>query len=133
VPTGLDCSLDRAPVDQLPDGCIRPLGGLTLWEASIEARIPFPVDAPLYGVTFLDASDLTRTVGRIRLSVPHLTAGFGLRYVTAVGPIRLDVGYRIPGAQALGKSELPPEEGRPGGNVLGLFPGAVHLAIGEAF
>jgi outer membrane protein assembly factor BamA len=133
VPTGLDCSLDRAPVDQLPDGCIRPLGGLTLWEASIEARIPFPVDAPLYGVTFLDASDLTRTEGRIRLDVPHLTAGFGLRYLTAVGPIRLDVGYRIPGAQALGKSKLPPEEGRPGGNVLGLFPGAVHLAIGEAF
>jgi outer membrane protein insertion porin family/translocation and assembly module TamA len=133
VPTGRDCSLEDRDVEALDDGCIRPLGGLTLWEASLEVRIPFPLDMPLFGVTFLDASDLTRSVGRVRLNVPHLTAGVGLRYVTAVGPIRFDVGYRIPGAQALGKSELPSEEGRPGGEVLGLFPGAVHLAIGEAF
>jgi outer membrane protein insertion porin family/translocation and assembly module TamA len=133
VPTGLDCSLDRRDVEQLDSGCIRPLGGLTLWEASLELRIPFPIDAPFYGVTFLDASDLTRTVGKIRLDVPHLTAGGGLRYLTKLGAIRLDVGYRVAGAQALGKRQLPSEEGRPGGNVLGLFPGAVHLAIGEAF
>jgi outer membrane protein insertion porin family/translocation and assembly module TamA len=133
VPTGLDCSLENNDLAGLNEGCIRPLGGLTLWEASLEVRIPFPLDAPLYGVTFVDASDLTRSVGRIRLDVPHLTAGLGLRYVTAIGPIRLDVGYRVPRAQALGEDELPPEEGRPGGKVLGLFPGAVHLAIGEAF
>jgi outer membrane protein insertion porin family/translocation and assembly module TamA len=133
VPTGLDCSLDGRSVEQLSDGCIRPLGGLTLWEASLEVRIPFPIDAPLYAVTFLDASDLTRTIGKLRLDVPHLTAGLGLRYMTAIGPIRFDLGFRVPGAQALGKDELPPEEGRPGGKVLGLLPGAVHLAIGEAF
>jgi outer membrane protein insertion porin family/translocation and assembly module TamA len=120
-------------VEDLPNGCIRPLGGLTLWEASIEVRIPFPIDAPFYGVTFVDASDLTRSVGKIRLDVPHLSAGAGIRYITPIGAIRFDVGYRVHGAQALGKAELPSEEGRPGGNVLGLFPGAVHLAIGEAF
>ena len=133
VPTGLDCSIEDGNIEALDDGCIRPLGGLTLWEASLEVRIPFGLDAPFYGVTFLDASDLTRSVGRVRFDVPHLTAGLGLRYVTAVGPIRFDVGYRVPGAQALGQRDLPAEEGRPGGEVLGLFPGAVHLAIGEAF
>jgi hypothetical protein len=44
-----------------------------------------------------------------------------------VGPIRLDVGYRIPGAQyADRETEKPPED---------LFgaPIAVSIAIGEAF
>jgi hypothetical protein len=113
--------------------CVRPLGGLTLWEASLEARIPFPIDAPLWGVLFVDASDLTPDVGRLRLNVPHLSPGFGLRYMTPVGPIRLDVGWRVPGAQAIGKRELPEDEGRPGSDLFGFFPGAIHLAIGEAF
>jgi outer membrane protein insertion porin family/translocation and assembly module TamA len=128
VPNGIAC----LPNDTR-SACVRPLGGLTLWEASLEARIPFPIDAPLWGVLFVDASDLTSEVGRIRLNVPHLSPGFGLRYMTPVGPIRLDVGWRVPGAQALGKRELPEDEGRPGSDLFGFFPGAIHLAIGEAF
>ena len=42
------------------------MGGLTLWEASIEARIPFPLSVPLSGVIFVDASDLTSNIGVIR-------------------------------------------------------------------
>jgi outer membrane protein assembly factor BamA len=128
VPTGANCF-----ADPLPSVCERPLGGLTLWEASLEARIPFPIDAPLWGVLFVDASDLNKDVGTLRLNVPHLSPGFGLRYMTPVGPIRLDVGWRVPGAQMLGKRELPEDEGKPGPDLFGLFPGAVHLAIGEAF
>jgi len=134
VPTGVDCTLPRpASNPDIDPGCIRPLGGLTLWEASLEARIPFPFDAPLDGVLFVDASDITRSVLRLRTNVPHLSPGFGLRYGTPIGPVRLDVGWRLPSAQALGKSELPDDEGRPGQPILGFFPGAVHLAIGEAF
>jgi outer membrane protein insertion porin family/translocation and assembly module TamA len=84
-------------------------------------------------VLFVDASDLNKEAGKFRLNVPHLSPGFGLRYMTPVGPIRLDVGWRVPGAQMLGKRELPPEEGLPGDDLFGLFPGAIHLAIGEAF
>lgn len=142
VPTGLDCSLERVnpdgsvtsrDVDQLPDGCIRPLGGLALWEASLEIRMPLGLGSPFQIVTFLDASDLTRSAHSFRFNTPHLSTGLGFRYGTPVGPIRLDIGWRIPGAQAIGKRELPPEEGRPGEPILGVFPGAVHLAIGEAF
>jgi outer membrane protein insertion porin family/translocation and assembly module TamA len=128
TPTGANCFAEPPP-----DTCERPLGGLTLWEASLEARIPFPIDAPLWGVLFVDASDLNKEAGKFRLNVPHLSPGFGLRYMTPVGPIRLDVGWRVPGAQMLGKRELPPEEGLPGDDLFGLFPGAIHLAIGEAF
>jgi outer membrane protein insertion porin family/translocation and assembly module TamA len=127
VPTSVDCARDANQ-----PGCIRPLGGLTLWELSVEARIPSPWES-IYGVIFVDASDLTREIGQLRTNVPHLSPGVGLRYKTPVGPIRLDVGFRVPGAQALGKRELPEEEGRPGSDLFGFFPGAIHLAILEAF
>ena len=132
VPTNTDCSLNSKPI--LPLTCIRPLGGFTLWEASIELR--FPLSGALSGVVFADASDVTREVGRIRFSVPHLSVGPGVRYMTPVGPLRLDIGYRVPGAQAIGKSGLSLEEG--GGDVRPLFgvdwlPLAFNIGLNEAF
>jgi len=134
VPTGVDCSLETHTIDQLAPTCIRPLGGFTLWEASLEVR--FPLSGALGGVVFADASDVSRDVGHIRLSVPHLSVGPGIRYQTPVGPLRLDVGYRVVGMQAVGKKELSVEEG--GGDVSNLFgipwlPMAVNISLGEAF
>lgn len=144
VPTGANCSLQvRDPsgrllatrtVAELDPACIRPLGGFTLWEASLELR--FPLSGAVSAVAFADASDVTRDVGRVRFNVPHLSVGPGLRYLTPVGPLRLDIGYRVPGAQALGKSELSSSEG--GGDTsrfLGVswLPMAINIAIGEAF
>ncbi|MET0795358.1 MAG: BamA/TamA family outer membrane protein [Polyangiaceae bacterium] len=129
IPTGVDCVNDPNNT-----ACIRPLGGFTLWEASLELR--FPLIGSLSAVTFADASDVTRDVGHVRLNVPHLSVGPGLRYMTPVGPLRLDVGYRVPGAQAFGKSQLSVEEGRNDvGNLFGLdwLPVAINIAIGEAF
>jgi outer membrane protein insertion porin family/translocation and assembly module TamA len=136
VPTSFDCTI---PTDEngepnpedLPLGCIRPRGGLTLWEASLELR--FEITGPLGAVLFADASDVTRTVGEIGLQSPHLSVGPGLRYFSPIGPIRADLGFRIPGFQVIGVrgSEIPREEGQ-AGTILGM-PVAVHLAIGEAF
>jgi outer membrane protein assembly factor BamA len=138
VPTGQDCSLDRPPpapqeVADLPSTCIRPLGGLTLWEASAEFRVR--LSQQFLVATFIDASDVTRKVGGIRFDVPHISVGPGLRYMTPVGPFRFDVGYRLPGLQQIGKDELPAEEGVPEDlNLFGLrLPVAIHLALGEAF
>ena len=129
--TGANCS---GPVAGLPLACIRPLGGFTLWEASLELR--FPLKGALSGVAFADASDVTRDVGRVRFSVPHLSVGPGLRYMTPVGPVRLDIGYRVPGAQAIGQSSLSKEEG--GGDtstLLGIswLPVAINIGLSEAF
>ena len=76
------------------------VGGLTLWESSAELR--FPIALPLGGVFFLDASDVSNEIGGLRFTRPHLSAGFGLRYATPVGPARVDIGYRIRCAQVFG-------------------------------
>jgi outer membrane protein insertion porin family/translocation and assembly module TamA len=86
---------------------------------------------PLGATVFVDASDLTRKKGYIRFDVPHISPGLGLRYATPIGPVRLDVGYRVPYLQKIGAKELPPDEG----NTTTVFgaPIAVSFALGESF
>jgi outer membrane protein assembly factor BamA len=134
VPTGVNCSLRGRDIADLEPTCIRPLGGFTLWEASLELR--FPLSGALGAVAFADASDVSRDVGHVRFSVPHLTVGPGIRYLTPVGPLRLDVGYRVPGMQAIGQKNLSIDDG--GGDVGTLFgidwlPVALNISLGEAF
>ncbi len=133
VPSNLssvNCSLDGRTVADLPPGCRRPLGGLTLWELSLELR--FPIGGSLFGALFVNASNVTRETAHIRFNVPHMSPGVGLRYMTPVGPFRLDFGFRPPYLQAIGKRDLPPEEGATSGTILGA-PLALDIAIGEAF
>ncbi len=113
--------------DAQPDlrACNRPLGGVTLWEASLEVR--FGLFGPLSAVVFVDASDVSREL-TLRFSAPHLSAGLGFRYGTPIGPVRFDIGYRVPGAQDF-RNDVP--EGDPR-DTLGL-PIAMHLTLGEAF
>lgn len=122
---GIDC-LDPAQADS--PTCERPLGGLTLWEASLEVR--FPIFEQLGAAVFADASDVTRGVAELRGTAPHLSLGLGLRYVTPVGPVRLDAGYRIPGLQEIGVDD-PEDEPAP------LFDGGppmtIYFGLGEAF
>jgi outer membrane protein insertion porin family/translocation and assembly module TamA len=108
--------------------CRTPTGGFTLWEASSEVR--FKVTGPLSVATFCDASDVSPRSTDIRLAHLHLSCGAGGRYDTPVGPIRLDVGYRIPGLQVIGG--LTPEEREPNTFLFGI-PIAVSLGIGEAY
>ncbi|MFZ5893558.1 MAG: BamA/OMP85 family outer membrane protein [Myxococcota bacterium] len=77
--------------------CQLPLGGFTLWESTLELR--YPLMGPLTGTLFGDASDVSPYKLNFRWDRPHLSVGFGLRYETPIGPVRFDLGYRIPGMQ----------------------------------
>lgn len=108
--------------------CGAPLGGMSLWEASLEVR--FPIVDPLGGTVFCDASDVSADLITLRFDYPHLSCGAGLRVDTPIGPIRADVGVRIPGAQF--PSDIDPRtEGDPG-STLGA-PLAISVGVGEAF
>jgi outer membrane protein insertion porin family/translocation and assembly module TamA len=107
--------------------CSFPLGGQSLWEASAEIRTR--LSESISSALFCDASDVALNRTTINLLRPHLSCGAGLRYGTPVGPIRLDVGYRVNGLQVLTTSQR--NEGNPG-SILGL-PLNVSFGIGEAF
>ena len=118
------CGSGAGPVE---DRCRTPTGGFTLWEASAEVR--YAITGPLSVAAFCDASDVSPHKNDFRFDHLHLSCGGGGRYDTPAGPIRLDIGYRIPGAQVLGG--LTPDERNPE-TLLGI-PIAVHIGIGEAY
>jgi hypothetical protein len=129
IPTGLNCTVIN---DSNREGCTRPLGGFTQWEASAELR--YLGLYPLGLVLFADSSDVTRDIGAIELNYPHVSVGPGVRYDTPVGLLRLDLGIRVPGWQAIGQEALPLDgsHGQARPEFAGL-PAAIHLALGEAF
>jgi outer membrane protein insertion porin family/translocation and assembly module TamA len=106
--------------------CSLPTGGRTLWEASLELR--YVVSGPISVAGFCDAADVSPFTLNPRFNRPHLSCGVGGRYDTPVGPIRLDIGYRVPGAQYFGSSSFE----RAPDTLLGL-PIALAFGIGEAF
>ncbi|HEU4535760.1 MAG TPA: BamA/TamA family outer membrane protein, partial [Polyangiaceae bacterium] len=111
------------------DRCYLPLGGISTWEASLELRVQLSDTVSL--VPFVDASDVTRRRGRLRLTQPHPSVGLGLRYDTPLGPLRLDVGYAVP-RRAFGVDD--PREWGVEPDFLGLgLPVAFNIAFGEAF
>lgn len=124
---GASCDREQLPEGAtLPSRCDLPLGGFSLWEASAELR--FPLLGPLRGATFVDVGDVSPYELSMRWDRLHLSAGLGLRYSTPIGPVRFDVGYRIPGLQkpANAEDEYDPDE------LFGL-PIAVSIGIGEPF
>jgi outer membrane protein assembly factor BamA len=105
--------------------CNLPLGGFTLWELSGEFR--FPLLGELRGAIFADAADVSPYDVDFRFDRPHLSGGLGFRYGTPIGPVRFDIGYRIPGLQApSGEDEYEPND------IFGL-PIALSFGIGEPF
>jgi translocation and assembly module TamA len=113
---------------ELGDG---PDGGTRRWESSAELRLPVTTNLGVVG--FFDAGDVSKKE-TFRWKYPQASAGFGLRYHTLVGPVRLDVAWRIKDMQVFG-----PDERDPGGEQTTVdfgfakLHGAIHLTIGESF
>ncbi|MEX2299013.1 MAG: autotransporter assembly complex family protein [Dongiaceae bacterium] len=72
-----------------------PLGGNSVWEIGIEARIKLTDDIGI--VPFLDAGQVGRTSTPPFSETPMVAAGIGARYYTSFGPIRFDVAFPLNG------------------------------------
>jgi translocation and assembly module TamA len=109
-----------------------PYGGTRLIDTGIEARVPVTKirSMPLGVALFLDGGDVTDTEApasftdqsarhALELSNLHWALGFGLRLLTIVGPVRVDIAYRL---NRTGTGEPDPDSNF-----------AYHLTVGEAF
>ena len=74
-------------------------GGKFLVEGSFEIRRrPFPPRSfmfPVWAVVFLDWGNVWESAGYFRLNQIALSTGIGIRYETFVGPIRVDLGFKL--------------------------------------
>jgi outer membrane protein insertion porin family len=142
------CNPNDVPVGEFIP---RPAGGRSVLEASIEYR--FPVRGSVQGAIFLDGATVGDAPGMLFADGSGaITPGFGVRFGSPVGPIRIDVGIRPGGAEDLpvitevlapnGDRRLvrldTPRRYDPVGDAGGFFSQALrrltlHLSIGEAY
>jgi len=140
----------------------RPLGGTSLLEGSVEYRFPLPFMKNLGGAVFLDGAIVGEnvvdpligglsTLKNLVNGAGAITPGFGIRYYSPVGPIRVDLGINPSLAEDLAVvTELPvnglntlvpldiPRRYSPSagaGSAIGkvLNRLTLHLSIGQAF
>jgi outer membrane protein insertion porin family/translocation and assembly module TamA len=139
----------------------RPLGGTSLLEGSIEYRFPLPLLANLQGAVFVDGAAVgervldplgagVRTLADLVRGTGAITPGFGVRYMSGVGPIRIDLGFNpakaedlavvtsilVNGQQELIPLDIPrhyaPYSASSGLSAL-LNRFVLHLSIGQAY
>ena len=93
-----------------------PTGGNAMIVLNSELRMP--VFGPLQVVGFLDAGNVVDRVSNFDLARVRGAAGFGLRYRSPIGPIRVDLGFKLDRREFAGERERLT---------------ALHLSIGQAF
>src|ERR1700730_7923081 len=81
-----------------------PVGGHMLAIVNSEARFPIPLKSGLGGVVFYDGGNVYSSIN-FQQFVSNYTnsVGFGFRYHTPVGPVRIDIGHNLnapPGVKA---------------------------------
>jgi len=74
-------------------GEILALGGNALLIVNVEYR--FPIFGSLFGTGFVDAGNVWRDIGAIDTGALRYGVGSGLVYISPLGPIRADVGYKL--------------------------------------
>jgi outer membrane protein insertion porin family len=104
-------ALDRlGTADTIKDGS--PLGGNAVVIFNGELRVSVPGNAQIVG--FVDSGNVFRHVSDLDFGELRAAVGFGGRYRSPVGPIRVDVGFKV---------HREPGEG----------PLAFHVSFGQAF
>ena len=98
-----DRSCDPRPLASRPGAFeARPAGGELLVEGNIELRFPLPfAGGKLRGAAFLDAGQVWAENDRFDGRELVATPGVGVRYLSPVGPIRIDAGFNLQGSRSL--------------------------------
>ena len=91
-----------------------PTGGNAVVLLNSELR--FPVWRDVGAVVFIDGGNVFRRVTEFDITELRGSVGFGLRYHSPVGPIRLDLGFKLDRREERG------ERGT-----------ALHFSLGQAF
>jgi outer membrane protein assembly complex protein YaeT len=97
-----------------------PIGGLSMLVGTTEVRMP--IAGNLGAVAFLDFGNVWEQSWNFDLGELRYAVGPGLRYLTPIGPIRIDVGYQLnPIDNLLVNGEPQKRQFR------------LHFSIGQAF
>jgi outer membrane protein insertion porin family len=99
-------------------GCVNvtvPVGGRELFIVNSEVRFPLRIMKALGGVVFYDGGNVYSAINLSNTFNNYTnTVGFGLRYSTPIGPIRIDVGHNL--------NPVP-----------GINPTQYYITLGQAF
>ena len=111
-------ALDRLGIPlQTIDANGFPTGGHAVFVLNAELRVP--VVGGLGAVGFMDVGQVFNRVSDFDFGEIKPTAGLGLRYLSPIGPIRIDVGFKLDrGRQPNGDPERLTE---------------LHISLGQAF
>jgi outer membrane protein insertion porin family/translocation and assembly module TamA len=92
--TVLDLTCDASP---LGDGGFiqRPTGGTRVLEGNLELR--FPLASSFEAATFADFGQVWDADESLSLADLEVTPGVGVRYLSPIGPLRIDLAYRFRG------------------------------------
>jgi len=102
-------------------------GGNTILEVNAEDR--FPIVGAFGGVIFVDAGNLWNTYKDISIPTIALATGFGIRYNTFFGPLRVDFGFRLFDPSAAVAQKFLFQRGL----TYNLRQMVIHFGIGQAF
>jgi len=100
---------DLAPVEINADGELAYVGGDKYVQFNSEIRFPLVEEAGVIGLVFVDAGDVYAKDEAIDVGKLRMSAGYGVRWYSPMGPIRLENAYILdpkPGEPSGGRWEF---------------------------
>ena len=94
---------DISPTETNADGIETKVGGDKFIQINIELKHPLAKDAGLWGVAFYDTGNVYNNDEDFDLSNMRASVGYGFRWYSPVGPIRLEYGYILDPVPGEGK------------------------------
>lgn len=105
-----------------------PIGGRILFNFNLELRQQFDSFIEGFGIAgFLDGGQVWRNYERFNERPVQFGAGGGFRYQSPLGPVRIDLGYKLNPTD----EDLDIFEGQDFGNIWNKIN--IHFSIGQAF